>query len=91
MFLGFAMRFVVHLAITLREPIRDPEGETIKRELFERRGVAVESVRAGKYLRIVLDAESPEDAASRVDEFVKLLRLANPAVHEARILLIENA
>ena len=85
------MKYVVHLAITLREPIRDPEGETIKRELFDRAGFAVESVRAGKYLRIVLDAESPEDATRRVSEIVKVLRLANPAVHEARILSVEHA
>lgn len=78
--------YVVEIVIENKPTARDPEGETICRDLIHKQGyVAVESVRAGKFLRIKLSAESEEEAKKKTFEMCNELRIYNPVVHTCKI------
>lgn len=81
-------RYRVYLHIGYLPHIKDPEGETIRRELFERAGLGAE-VRAGKCIALVLEAEGPEEAEAKALEAAKALRLGNPHVHAIEVLRVE--
>lgn len=82
------MRYLVYLNISYRPTIREPEGETIAREILERAGVKAE-VRAGKCLALVLEAEGPQEAGERAVKLAWELRLGNPNVHTVQVLKVE--
>lgn len=82
-------RYHVYLYIGYLPHIKDPEGETIRRELFERLGYSVE-VRAGKCIRLTLEAANGEDAGRRAVEMARALRLGNPHVHTIELLRVEE-
>jgi len=81
------MRYAVYLNIGYRPEIRDPEGDVIKKELFQRRGLEAE-VRAGKCLVLVLEAGSEEEARKRAEALAWELRLGNPNVHVVEVVKI---
>lgn len=83
-------KYFVYLNISYLDHIKDPEGETIRRELLERAGLGGVEVRAGKCLRLALEAKSPEDAASSALELARSLRLGNPHVHSIAVLKVEE-
>ncbi|MEM3380551.1 MAG: phosphoribosylformylglycinamidine synthase subunit PurS [Candidatus Bathyarchaeia archaeon] len=65
---------------------RDPEGETIAKELIERRGLStIKSVRSGKFL---VEAEKEEDAIRLVEKIANDLRIFNPVVHICNIRIM---
>jgi len=84
------VRYVVYLNVTYKPTIREPEGETISRELLARLGHGVE-VRAGKCLALYLEASSPEEAAAKALEVAKAARLGNPNVHVVEVLKVAPA
>jgi phosphoribosylformylglycinamidine synthase len=74
--------FHVGVVISNKEGARDPEGETVLRDLVHRSGFAdVKGIRAGKYLRV--DVEAPSEAAAEglVRKMCDDLRIYNPAAH----------
>ena len=78
--------YTVEVIIENKPIARDPEGETIQRDLILRGGYAqVESVRTGKYVRLIVKAESPEEAKKIVFKLCNDLRIYNPVVHTCRI------
>ncbi|MCX8137166.1 phosphoribosylformylglycinamidine synthase subunit PurS [Pyrobaculum aerophilum] len=81
------MKYAVYLNVTYKPSIRDPEGETISKDLLARLGYSVE-VRAGKCLVLVVDAQSPDEAASNALKIAKEARLGNPNVHVVEVLKV---
>lgn len=80
--------YCVYLYVGYLPHIRDPEGETIKRELFDKAGIQAE-VRAGKCIVLRLEAASEQEAKSRALEYANALRLGNPHVHVVDAIRVE--
>ncbi len=77
----------VGVIVTYRRELRDPEGETIRRDLLQRSGYdRVREVRAGKYLNLLVEAESVEEAVRYVREMCAKLRIYNPVVHSLEVV-----
>ena len=78
--------FVVEIVIENKKMARDPEGETIAKELISREGFsAIKSVRTGKYLRLLVTAVDREEAEQLVTEMSNTLRIFNPVVHTCSV------
>ena len=69
---------------------RDPEGETIHRNLVLKGGYSqVTSVRAGKLLRMSVEADSADQARQLVKKLCDDLRIYNPAAHTCQVRIVE--
>lgn len=80
--------YVVEVIVTNKKAVRDPEGETIHRQLILRKGFdSVKSVRAGKYFLFTVESEGPEKAVELVKEICSKLRIYNPVVHDIEVRL----
>jgi phosphoribosylformylglycinamidine synthase len=78
--------FRVEVVIQNKPYIRDPEGETILRDLVSYGGFsAVKEIRTAKLLRMVVEAESPVIAAELVTKMCKNLRIYNPVVSSCSV------
>jgi phosphoribosylformylglycinamidine synthase PurS subunit len=78
--------FVVEVIIENKPAARDPEGETISRDLLNKGGFEmVRSVRSGKYLRMQVAAKDEEEAKKIVFDMCNSLRIFNPVVHTCKI------
>ena len=77
------MRFVAHVFVTLKAAVHDPQGDAIRGGLRSLGFLGVESVRAGKFLELELDAEDRPTAERQVDEMCSQL-LANPVIEAYR-------
>ncbi len=65
---------------------RDPEGETIHHNLIIKGGYnQVTNVRAGKLLRMKVEASSPDQARDLVKRLCDDLRIYNPAAHTCQV------
>jgi phosphoribosylformylglycinamidine synthase PurS subunit len=72
--------------ISNKEGARDPEGETILRDLVHRSGFAdVTGIRAGKYLRMEVEASDEGAAETLVRKVCDDLRIYNPAAHSITV------
>lgn len=78
--------FTAEVHITPREGILDPEGETIARALANLGYRAVSEVRAGRLIRLSLQAESPKTAKASVEEMCEEL-IANPLIEEYTVVV----
>jgi len=79
----------IGVIVTYKKELRDPEGETIRRDLLQRSGYdRVREVRAGKYLDLLVEAESAEEAVSYVKEMCSRLRIYNPVVHSLEVIAL---
>jgi phosphoribosylformylglycinamidine synthase subunit PurS len=82
-------RFTVEVVVENKPLSRDPEGETIHRNLILKGGYSqVTSVRAGKLLRMNVEARSPEDAEQLVRKLCDDLRIYNPAAHTCNVKVV---
>jgi len=78
--------FSVEIVISNKPQARDPEGETIERDLFHKRGFqSVKEVRTGKLLTVRLEAESEAEAKEKVLLMCNDLRLYNPVAHAVNL------
>ena len=82
--------FLAKVYVTLKPTVNDPQGLTIKGGLHSLGFSAVESVRAGKYMEIWLDAATKAKAEEAVTEMCKKL-LANPVIEEFRVAVAEGS
>ncbi|MCS7099847.1 MAG: phosphoribosylformylglycinamidine synthase subunit PurS [Sulfolobales archaeon] len=74
--------------VSLKKGLKDPEAETIQKDLVLRHGYsAVKEVRVGKQLTLLVEAESPEEAISYVKEMCDKLMIYNPVIHELYVTL----
>ncbi len=82
--------FTVEVVVENKPLARDPEGETIHRNLVLKGGYSqVTSVRAGKLLRMNVEASSPDDARQLVQKLCDDLRIYNPAAHTCQVRIVE--
>jgi phosphoribosylformylglycinamidine synthase subunit PurS len=79
----------VEVVIENKPMARDPEGETIHRNLIIKGGYKqVTNVRAGKLLRMTVQADSGEMARQIVRKLCDDLRIYNPAAHICQVRLV---
>jgi phosphoribosylformylglycinamidine synthase len=71
--------WLAHIRVTLRPVVLDPQGDAVLHGLHQLGFTGVLSVRAGKYLEVVLSAESEEAAGLAVRLMCEKL-LANPVI-----------
>lgn len=80
--------FLVEVVIENKPLAKDPEGDTVCRDLINRGGYQnVKKVRTGKYLRFSVDAQTSEGAKDTVYKLCNDLRIFNPVVHTCEIKL----
>jgi len=80
--------FLARVYVTLKTTVNDPQGLTIRGALHSLGFGDVESVRAGKYLEIRVNATKRKEAEGQVAEMCRKL-LANPVIEEFRFELDE--
>ena len=81
--------YTVEVIVENKPLARDPEGETIHHNLILKGGYnQVTGVRAGKLLRMSVDASSPEQARDLVKKLCDDLRIYNPAAHTCQVRLV---
>ena len=81
--------YTVEVIVENKTLARDPEGETIHRNLILKGGYnQVTNVRAGKLLRMNVEAASPEDARQLVRKLCDDLRIYNPAAHVCQVRVL---
>jgi len=74
------------VVVSNKRAARDPEGETIHRDLVAKSGFErVKSIRAGKLLRVSVEADDPKDAKGIVTRMCHELRIFNPAAHSLEV------
>ncbi|MCX6778188.1 MAG: phosphoribosylformylglycinamidine synthase subunit PurS [Candidatus Micrarchaeota archaeon] len=82
------MKYIAELIIEPKPAAKDPEGETIKRDLMNKNGFAmVESVRSAKLLKITLEAKNENEARAIAEKMTNDLRLANPVAQNYSIVV----
>ena len=80
------MTFLARIYVTLRPTVNDPQGLTIRGGLHQLGYGEVESVRAGKYLEVRLEAADAGTAEARATEMCRKL-LANPVIEDYRLVV----
>lgn len=74
------------VVISNKPGVREPEGETILHDLVSKSGFEeVESIRAGKYLRVKVTAPDAKSAKKLVEKMCNELRIFNPAAHSCEV------
>jgi len=74
--------FSVEIVISNKPQARDPEGETIIRDLIHKSGFdSIKEVRTGKLLAVKVEAANESDARNRVVSMCNELRIYNPVAH----------
>lgn len=82
--------YLVEVFISLKEVVNDPQGLAIRDGLHNLGFGAVGTVRAGKYLRLTINADSSSNAEEiAVGACEKLL--ANTVIEEYRVSVAETA
>ena len=81
--------YLVEVIVENKPLARDPEGETIHQNLILKGGYnQVSSVRAGKLLRMQVEANSPDEARAVVRKLSDDLRIYNPAAHTIQVRIV---
>jgi phosphoribosylformylglycinamidine synthase len=81
--------FDVEVFVSLKPGVNDPEGLAIRDGLHSLGYAEVGGVRAGKYLRLAVRAETPAQAEARVAEMCDRL-LSNPVIEQYQIVVREH-
>lgn len=74
--------------VTLKKGVLDPQGDAVKRSFHVLGYKGVQDVRVGKYIEVVLEAESRDEAYQLLVELCDRL-LANPVIEEYRVEVAE--
>jgi len=78
--------FSVEILISNKPQARDPEGETIMRDLIHKHGFEfIKEVRMGKLLAVKVEATDEEEASTKVVSMCNDLRLYNPVAHSITV------
>jgi phosphoribosylformylglycinamidine synthase PurS subunit len=81
--------FSVEIVISNKPQARDPEGETIMRDLFHMSGLKmVKEVRTGKLLAVKVEAANQDEARARVISMCNDLRIYNPVAHSLSVRVL---
>ncbi|MCY3558520.1 MAG: phosphoribosylformylglycinamidine synthase subunit PurS [Chloroflexi bacterium] len=84
------MQYKAEIHVTLKRTVNDPQGLAIRGGLHSLGYETVESVRAGKFIEVWLEAESAEEARRLADEMSDQL-LANPVIEDYAIAIADAA
>ena len=76
--------FLARVYVSLKPTVNDPQGLTIRGALHSLGFAEVDSVRAGKYMELHLDAKDKKTAEEQVNAMCDKL-LANPVIEEYRV------
>lgn len=76
----------IHIYITPKEGILDPQGETIAKALKNLNYLEVKKVRMGKFIVLEIDGDAGESLEERVKAMCEKL-LANPVIEDYRFEL----
>ena len=82
--------YLARVYVTLKPTVNDPQGLTIRGALHSLGFAAVDSVRAGKYMEIRIDAPDAAAAETQLAEMCRKL-LANPVIEDFRFDIEEAA
>ncbi|HUT82507.1 MAG TPA: phosphoribosylformylglycinamidine synthase subunit PurS [Candidatus Bathyarchaeia archaeon] len=83
-------KFNAEVIIEGKKNARDPEGETIMRDLMMKHGYKmVSSVRSGKILKVIVEARDASEAEAICWKMVNELRIYNPVAHSCSIKIID--
>lgn len=74
--------------VTLKDAVLDPQGKAVQSVLASLGYSAVEKVRIGKYLEVVLNVDSRAEAERQLDEICRRV-LANPVIEQHSYHLVE--
>ena len=78
--------FLVEILISNKPQARDPEGETIMRDLIHKEGLAsIKEVRTGKLLAVKVEATNEQEARDKVVVMCNDLRIYNPVAHSLNV------
>jgi phosphoribosylformylglycinamidine synthase subunit PurS len=80
------MPYVASVNVMLKDGISDPQGLTIERALPALGYEGVSGVRVGKRIDLKIEASSPDEARSRVEEMCRRL-LANPVIESYEVIV----
>ncbi len=83
------MQYKAEIHVTLKRTVNDPQGLAIRGGLHSLGYDSVESVRAGKFIEVWIEAESAEEASRLADEMSDQL-LANPVIEDYRVDISET-
>ena len=78
------MSYVARVDVMLKPGISDPQGQTIERALPVLGYEGVRGVRVGKRIQLEVDAPTPDEAKSKVEEMCERL-LANPVIESYEV------
>lgn len=78
------MSFTARVNVMLKPGIADPQGQTIEKALPALGFDAVHDVRVGKRINLTIEASSPDEARSRVEQMCERL-LANPVIESYEV------
>ena len=85
-------KYTVNVAIENKPSIRDPEGETILRDLMIKNGVTqVRKVRTAKLLELEVEAKDVVKAKTITEKMCSDLRIFNPVVSLCKITVTGEA
>ncbi len=74
--------------VSYKPSARDPEGETLARELRSLGYDSLSGVRAGKAFLFTVEASNEGEAVSVVKRIARETRLYNPSVHELLVIRV---
>ena len=83
------MQYKAEIHVTLKRTVNDPQGLAIRGGLHSLGYEGVETVRAGKFIEVWLEAESVEEAQRQADEMSDQL-LANPVIEDYSVAITEE-
>ena len=78
------MSYLAVVDVMLKPGISDPQGQTIERALPVLGYDGVTGVRVGKRIQLQVDASTPDEAKSKVQEMCERL-LANPVIESYEV------
>jgi phosphoribosylformylglycinamidine synthase PurS subunit len=84
------MLFSVHVEVSLRAGIADPQGSTIERSLPTLGFDGVSGVRVGKSIRFDVEAADPAAAQTEIDDLCHRF-LTNPVIEDATVTITASA
>jgi phosphoribosylformylglycinamidine synthase len=80
------VKFSARVNVLLKEGIADPQGLTIERALPALGFTGVQDVRVGKLIELNVEATTPEEARTRVEDMCEKL-LANPVIESYEVTI----
>src|SRR6266545_827285 len=82
---GPGMKYQFQVVVSLKPGLLDPQGKAIEGSLPAMGWANASNVRVGKYVELVVDAETEAAAISQVDEMARRV-LSNPVIESYRIV-----